>query len=83
MTSKHDLNVHIELVSWLLQGGLHSVLGCEISHAMPISDSFPVPLSGSHRGRETMLEQNGYHCDLLKNLTNEQNLDLENLPLEK
>ena len=49
MMSKHVLNVHIELLSWLLQGGLRSVLGCEISHAVPISDSFPVPLSGSHR----------------------------------
>ena len=58
MRSKNDLNVHIEMVSWLLQGGRHSVLGFEISHAMPISDSFPVPLSGSHRGTETMLEQN-------------------------
>ena len=58
MTSKHDLNAHIELLSWLLQGGVRSVLGCEISHAVPISASFPVPLSGSHRGTETMLEQN-------------------------
>ena len=65
MTSKHDLNVHIELVSWLLQGGLRSVLGCEISHTVPISDSFLVPLSDSHRGTGTILEQSTLYIQCL------------------